>query len=181
MYGRGNRRAYRKLSKLAIDSVKNYVQVNQAVAAASIQLVQLAVAVKPGTIDETNPANIADVEAGSRITGFNISGRIFSESGVADSGSVVWFIRKNEGGTLAPATAAQGNSLGTTPWKARIFHAEQAIVGSQVSGLPMGVTGLRIPKRFQAMRNLDVWELYVVNNTANQIRACYLVEYKWYR
>lgn len=181
MYGRGYRGVKRKLSKLAIDSVKNYVQVNQAIAAASIQQITLAAAVKPGTIDETDPAKINEVEAGCRITGINISGRIYTESGVADSGSVVWYIRKNEGATLGVPTVAQSNSLGTAPWKARIFHAEQAIVGSQVSGLPMGVTGFRIPKRFQAMRNLDQWELFVVNNTANQIRACYLVNYKWYR
>lgn len=170
------------LAKRPIDATKNIVQFNTAVPSLSVVIVTLAQGVNPTSIDESDPAKVMYVEQNAKIGGLTMSFRLFDESGVADSGSSVWLIRKNEGAVLGAPTLAQMNSLGTqTSWKAKIFHIEQAITGSQVSGVPMFGTGIKIPKRFHSVRFNDTWQLIFANNTANQLRACGQCIYKWYR
>lgn len=142
---------------------------------------QLALAVKPGTIDETNLASTNLVEAGAEIKGFGISLRLYDESGVPDAGSSLMLLRKNEGGNLPAPVLGQLNVLGAQTWKNKVFHVEQAITGSQVSGWPMGFPSIKIPRRFHRMQQGDVWELMIANNTANQLRICGTCIYKWYR
>lgn len=170
-----------KLSRLPIDATKNVVQFNTAVATLSVQGLFLAQSVAPSAIDETNAGEVQNVEQGSMIKGISLAGRIYNESGVADSNSVVWCLRKNEGGNLPNLTLPNMNSLGTYSAKNKIFHTEQAIVGSQVSGWPMGFVSIKIPKRFHVMKQGDRWELWVANNTGNQVRFCGMAIYKWYR
>lgn len=164
-----------------IDSTKNIVQFNTAVPTATVVSVTLALGVNPTTIDETDASKTFMVEDGAMIRGFAISLRLFNESGVADSASSLMLIRKNEGNTLGLPTLAQMNSLGTADWKNKIFHTEQAITGSQVSGWPMGFPSIKIPKRYHKMSHNDSWQLLVANNTGNQLRMCGSVIYKWYK
>lgn len=146
-----------------------------------MQKIVIAQSVVPSSIDETNVATIANVEQGSMIRGISLQGRIYNESGVADSNSTLWFIRKNEGGNLPTPTLGQANVMGAQTWKNKVFHIEQAITGSQVSGWPMGLISIKFPKRFHVMKQGDVWELFVGNNTGNSIRFCGIALYKWYR
>lgn len=178
MYTR--RGASRKMRLTPIDSTKNMVQFNTAVPAATAVVVALAKGVNPTLIDEGDAAKTYYVEENSMVRGFSISLRTFNESGVADSNSTMMYVRKNDGYLPVP-TVAQSNSLGTAPWKNYVFHVEQAITGSQVSGFPMGFPSIKIPKRFHRLQKDAVWELVCVNNTANQIRMCGICIYKWYK
>lgn len=178
---RGNRGLRAKLSRIPIDATKNIVQFNIQVPTVTVGGIALAVSVPPASIDESVIADSANCEQGCMIRGMSIQGRIYSESGVADSNSTVWLIRKNEGNILPVPTLGQINSIGTVAWKNKIFHTEQAIVGSQVSGWPMGFVSIKIPKRFHVMKQNDRWELYIANNTANNLRFCGIALYKWYR
>lgn len=180
-------RSKRALKLRPIDSTKNYVQFNTVVPTVSVVGTVIAMTAKPGDIDETDVAKTSYVEDGSKIRGFNIGLRVFNESGVADSNSTVIVLRKYENSTTVPPAVpavpglATFNSLGTAPFKNRIFHAEQAITGSQVSGWPMGFPSIKIPNRFHTMKMYDYWILYVANNTGNNLRVCGLAMYKWYK
>lgn len=147
----------------------------------TVAVIPFAVGVKPSLIDETDVTKVANVEDGASIRGFSCVSRIFNETGVADSGQIVFILRKNENGQLPVPTLAQMASLGTNPWKNRIFHAEQAILGSQVSGFPMAVPGFKVPKKFHRMANADQWELIICNFNGQQIRCCGIFMYKWYK
>lgn len=164
-----------------IDSTKNVVQFNVQIATVAVGVILVAKGVNPSAIDETDVTKTANVEDGSMVRGFSISLRIYNESGVADSNSTVAILRKNEGGALGNPTLAMLNTLGTQDWKNRIFHIEQAITGSQVSGWPMGFPSIKIPKRFHVMRHNDAWELWIGNNTGNNLRICGTITYKWYK
>lgn len=182
MYGRPYRKGMGKKMRLVpIDSTKNIVQFNTAVPTLTAQVVVLAFGVNPGQIDETDPTKTYYVEEGSMIRGFSISLRIFNESGVADSNSTVVMLTREDAGTAFAVTLAKMNSIGTQPFKNRVFHFEQAITGSQVSGWPMGFPSVKIPKRFHTIKNGDTWKLWVGNNTGNQLRMCGTVLYKWYK
>lgn len=143
--------------------------------------------VNPTLLDDTDVTKTTYVEENSMIRGFYISMRLFKESGTQDSGSSVMYLRKAEAtSSIPPATPAapsigQVNSLGTINFRNRIFHIEQAIVGSQVSGLPMGFPSVKIPRRFHAMKRGDYWLFGIGNNTTDNIRACGIFLYKWYR
>lgn len=178
----------RKLRLVPVDSTKNIVQFNTAVPTLTVVEIPIAAAAQPGQVDELDVSKTWFVEEGAMIRGFVISLRLFNESGVADSNSSIMYLRKVEGsGAGAPPavpgapTLAQVNSLGTYNLKNRLFHVEQAITGSQVSGLPMGFPSVKIPKRFHAMKRGDYWMLGVANNTGNQLRICGIALYKWYR
>lgn len=171
-----------------IDSTKNYVQFNTQIATATVGVVTLAGAASSKDIDETDIAKTYYVEEGSSIRGINLGLRVFNESGVADSNSTVIALRKTENSiNTNPAvppgapSLAQMNTLGTAPFKARLFHVEQAITGSQVSGWPMGFPGFKIPKRFHVMHLGDWWQLYIANNTGNNLRICGVAMYKYYK
>lgn len=176
----------KKLRLIPIDATKNIVQFNFQIATASTASIAIAAAAKPGDVDEADIAKTYYVEANASIRGFALGMRIFNESGVQDSGSTVAIIRKAEGGSPPPTIPVDipitgMNSLGTRKEKNRIFHLEQAITGSQVSGLPMAMPSIKIPKRFHVMRTGDWWILEVANNTGNNLRACGAFVYKWYR
>lgn len=143
--------------------------------------IPLALGVNPADIDETNAAKTHYVEDGAMVRGFAIGLRIYNESGVADSNSTVVFIRKNEAAIWPTPTLGQCNAVGVMNWKNKVFHMDQAITGSQVSGWPMGFPSIKIPKRFHRMSKADTWELIVANNTGNNLRVCGSVVYKWYR
>lgn len=179
------RRKNLKLALRPIDSTKNVVQWNTQIATLSVAAVQLALGVNPGQIDETDVTKITYVEEGSKIFALDFSGmRIFNESGSVDSNSTVMMLRKFTPGTQntpPTVTLAQMNQLGTVPWKNYLFHIEQAITGSQVSGLPMGFPRIKIPRRYHTMKNNEQWVLYIANNTANNLRACGCVVYKWFK
>lgn len=180
MYGR--RGVSRKMRLVPIDSTKNIVQFNTSVASGAVGFISVAVGVDPSAILETNPANVQNVEEGASIRGFVFGMRVFKEDGVADSGSTVIALIKCERNLPAmPLPLGQMNSLGTQLYKNKIFHIEQAIVGSQVSGLPMAFPSIKIPKRFHKMANTDVWNLVIANNTTGPIRACGVCIYKWYK
>lgn len=175
------RRTSRKMRLIPIDATKNIVQFNTQIATLSVAVVPIAIAVGPTNIDETDAAKVQNVEQNSSIRGFDIRLRLYNESGVTDSNSSVILIRKNERNSLAAPALAGMNALGADTWKNKIFHAEQAITGSQVSGLPMGFPNLKIPKRFHKMSMDDRWEIIVANNTGNNLRLCGMAIYKWYR
>lgn len=164
-----------------IDSTKNIVQFNTQVATATVTNVTIAKGVNPTDIDETNAAKTYYVEDGSMIKSFQISLRAYNESGVADSGSTVMMLIREDAGTAYVVNLAQMNSLGTAPFKKRIFHVEQAITGSQVSGWPMGFPSIKIPKKFRSLSHDDVWRLYIANNTGNNLRLCGTIIYKWFK
>lgn len=166
---------------IPIDATKNMVQANTQVPTVGIMGWYIAEGVNPSLIDESDIAKTRYVEDGAMVRGFSIQGRVYNESGTQDSNSTVILLRKNEGGVLPDPTLAMLNSIGAQTWKNKIFHFEQAITGSQVSGWPMGLPSIRIPKRFHKMNLGDRWELWVGNNTANNVRFCGTAIYKWYR
>lgn len=149
--------------------------------------IALAGAANPGLLDDTDPTKTWYVEENAMIRGFAIGLRLYNETGVQDSNSSVMYLRKAEAsGAVFPAlpaalTLAQVNSMGTVSVRNRVFHMEQAITGSQVSGIPMGFPSVKIPKRFHALKRGDYWLLGIANNTAQQLRCCGVVIYKWYR
>lgn len=144
-------------------------------------VIPLALGVNPTDIDENNAAKVHYVEDGAMIRGFSLGLRCYNETGVVDSNSTVILLRKNEAAIWAPPGLAQMNGLGAVNWKNRVFHIEQAITGSQVSGWPMAFPSIKIPKRFHKMSKADTWELIVANNTGNNLRICGVCTYKWYR
>lgn len=185
MYTR--RRASRKMRLVPIDSQKNIVQFNTAVPTGTVVEFAVAAAVNPGLLDDTDPAKTYYVEENAMIRGFSIAMRCYNETGVTDSNSTVMWLRKQEASAIippalpGPPTLATVNSMGTWANKNRVFHMEQAITGSQVSGLPMAFPSVKIPKRFHAMKRGDFWLFGIGNNTGNQLRACGTFLYKWYR
>lgn len=166
---------------IPIDSTKNIYQFNTQIATNTLVVLAIAQGVNPSQIDETNPALSFYVEDGAMVKGFSIGMRIFNESGVADSASTGILLRKNEGSALGAPTIGQLNGLYAVPWKNKIFHCDQAITGSQVSGWPMGFPSIKIPRRFHTMKFNDKWELIIWNNTGNNLRACGMINYKWYK
>lgn len=181
------RRGNRKLRLVPIDSTKNIVQFNTPVPTLSVVGIALAASAQPGQVDELDATKTFYVEEGAMLRGFAISLRLFNETGTVDSNSSLMVLQKFEASNFVlPATPAapslaELNSCGTSRSKNRFFHIEQAITGSQVSGLPMGFPSVVIPKRFHAMKRGDYWMLWVANNTGNQLRCCGSVIYKWYR
>lgn len=181
------RRRSSKLRLVPIDSTKNIVQYNAVVAPATVVEVVIAATAQPKDVDEVDTTKTFYVEEGAMIRGFANTIRVYNESGVQDSNSTIIYCVKYENTNVvlpavpAPPAIANINSLGTWSKKNRVFHVEQAITGSQVSGLPMGFPNIKIPKRFHAMKRGDYWMIGVANNTAQNLRFCGLTMYKWYR
>lgn len=145
-----------------------------------MQVFQLAVSVIPTNIDESVIGKEMNVEQNSSIKGFELGVRIYTQGADNAQAKVVALIRKNErGALLAPGLAAM-NSLGTANWKNRIFHLV-SMVGDGAGGLPLGINGIKIPKRFHRMAQGDVWELIVANNGGSGLSTCGYAVYKWYR
>lgn len=141
----------------------------------------IAQGVQPLTIDETAAGSIAFCEDGCAIKGFDLMFRLYNNNAVGSGvDKAVMLIRKNEMNSLVVPTIGQMNALGTVAWKNRIFHVAQAAPGN-ASGLPMGIGGMKIPKRFHKMVLGDKWELVVANNSAGVMDFCGIAVYKWYR
>lgn len=181
MFRRYQGRAMRKLRMVPIDSTKNYLQFSTGVAATTVVNIPLAVAVPPGSIDETDAAKVGNVEEGCEIKSIDCNFRLYggATQGVGDQYVVI--IRKNEGlAALGNPTVGQMSSLGSQTWKSRIFFADQATPGT-LGGFPMATPPIIIPKRFRVMHANDKWELIISNGSAIAGGVCGMARYKWYK
>lgn len=171
----------RKLRLVPIDATKNIVQIGPTgVATLTVAVVQLAVAVRPGSLDETDITKTMDVEGDCMIRGFELGIRMYLANAANVGDKVVAYLRKNEGGYLPIPTIALSNSLGAQQWKNRVFHIV-SMSPDAAGGLPLGLSGIKIPKRFHKMQQGDVWELVIANNSGVSLNICGYCIYKWYR
>lgn len=171
----------RKLSRIPIDSVKNIVQIDVTLATLTVAVVPLAFGAKPADIDPTVLGNVANVEAGAMVKGFDLSFRVYNRNAnLPGQEKVVIFLRRNPANVLPAPTVAACNSLGVQTWKRNVFHVQQAKPPGP-DGIPMGFVGIKIPRKFHKMELNDSWELIISNNSGGSIDICGACIYKWYR
>lgn len=171
----------RALAVRPIDSVKNMVSLDTTIATLSVVVVVLAKGIDPTFVSEIGAGLGFRVESGAKIRGFNIAYSLYNRSGgLPGQEKVGIMIRKNEGLVLPAPTLAQCNDPSSQPWKNKIFHYIQA-KPSDPTGIGMHFGGIRIPKRFEATRISDQWELIIWNNGSGSVDGCGTCIYKWYR
>lgn len=174
------RRRYggRKLRLIPIDAQKNIVDLDTTTATLSVQVVQLAIASKPGSVDETTQPII--IPANSVLKSLYIEYFLYNRSGnLPGQEKVTVLVRKNETGALPAPTLAQVNALGLNTWKNRVFAVHRAKPPAP-GGLPIIMGPIRIPKRFHKMQTNDVWELIIGNNASGSVDGCGICIYKAY-
>lgn len=161
-----------------IDAQKNMVDLDTTTATISVTVVQLAIASKPGNVDELTQPII--VPANASIKSLYVEYFLYNRSGnLPGQEKITILIRKNEQGLLPAPTLAQVNAIGLQTWKNRVFAIHRAKPPAP-GGLPLIMGSIKIPRRFHKMQTNDVWELIIANNGSGSVDGCGICIYKSY-
>lgn len=173
------KRFSRKLRLIPVDSTKNIVQIEDAIASGVVGIYPIAVAVPPASIDESNAALVMNVEENASVKMFNLNFRLTNNN--ADAGKIKCqlAVMKLELGIAGP-NLAQMNAIGAYNRKNRVFFFAQNQPPSE-QGIPMTIPSLIVPRRFHRMAFGDQWVVIVANNSAGSVNFCGTAIYKWYR
>jgi len=158
-------------AKRPINSVKNVVDSEGALVAATTSTTDLVIGVR--TLATT--INPIQVPVGAVVNGIYLSIFILG-SGGADSEIVNWYIAKNPNNSLTlPAPGATGPSANRR-W---ILHEEKGIYATQ-DGTPMVFKGvIKIPPRMRRIGDGDRISV-LIRTTLGVPNFCVKAIYKWY-
>ncbi len=124
-------------------------------------------------------ANVTEVETGARVNSIYLDVQAVGTAAGGILNQVYMYIFKNPGSNIA--TVPNGNAVGTSDAKQKVFHQEMRMVGSSDSDIPSQIFKgvIKIPKSFASMHHDDKVSIFLYGSTTSNY--CIQCIYKEYR
>lgn len=154
-----------------------YFQFQSSVTHQSASVQPIAVAVKPATLDPTNPTDVAE---NCTIKSVEIHVRLLNSSTSAIQQQII-VLYKRESGGVSLAVPGDYLLLNAFTMKRNILHVDQANIGATNSMMEWHIR-IKIPPHLRVFRNGDQLQLCIFNGDVAQdtLSYCGFATYKWY-